>query len=131
MPYSTRADIEDIYGPDNVFKWADLDNNEDAAHVEQRIEKAITRANDELHNRLRGGPYLIPFADPVPSAIVYLEALYAGIWLYASRSVGDNDDADQLKGRKVEFLETIRDIHAGRYRLSVEEIPQRYPGVVK
>lgn len=134
MPYSERSNIEDIYGVTNVEKWADLDNDGDATKITNRITAAITRADDELDNRLRESRYVVPFTT-VPSAIEYLSALYAGIWLYSNRGVtdynADGEAQDQLQHQRNDFDEKVRMIHAGTYILDVSSSVKTYPQVIK
>lgn len=134
MPYSERSNIEDIYGVTNVEKWADLDNDGDATKITNRITAAITRADDELDNRLRESRYVVPFTT-APSAIEYLSALYAGIWLYSNRGVtdynADGEAQDQLQHQRNDFDEKVRMIHAGTYILDVSSSVKTYPQVIK
>lgn len=90
--YALRVDVENVYGPTNVAKWADLDNDQEAAHIQNRIEWACSRATDEINDRLRGGPYDVPFTSPFPSAVVDACARLAGCLLYESRGITDADE---------------------------------------
>jgi len=120
MAYCVRADIEAQYGSENVAKWADLNSNEDAGEITARITQAILEADNEIDSRLRLGPYEIPFTDTIPTGIISLSAMYAGIWLYSSRGVIDYTPKgaaqDQLSYQRKEFDRRIRDILAGRYQ---------------
>lgn len=122
MTYAKRQDVEDIFGALNVKKWADLDNEAHDEDIAARIGIALSKADDEVNDRLRGGPYVIPFTT-APSTIVHLAALYTGVWLYSNRGVVDYDAddkaQDQLQHQRKEFDTKIRDILAGRRRLSV------------
>ena len=126
--YSGSADVEAQYGIDNVSKWEDINNNENAAEITARITFAIVEADDMIDSMLRGGPYTIPWTSP-PVGIVSLSAMYAGVWLYSARGVTDYDSegkaVDQLQHHRKLFSERIRDILAGRYQ------PEAYPTVVK
>lgn len=130
MAYCTRDDMELQYGADNIRKWADLNNQEVDAEIEARIAWAIEAGDDEVDDRLRGGPYTIPFTT-VPSRITRLSAMWAGISLYDSRGFTDADDAeDQLKGHRERFDREIRQIHAGQLKFDLETTDYEYPQVV-
>lgn len=86
--YCARADVEQIHGVSNVEKWADLDNDGDAAKITARITAMIGYASEELDDRLRDGPYDVPFSSGL-TTITYLSALLAGVLLYEARGVQD------------------------------------------
>lgn len=86
--YCDRTDIETIYGVSNVQKWADLDNDGDAAKITARIIAMIGYASEEIDDRLRDGPYEVPFSSAL-TTITYLSGLLAGALLYEARGVQD------------------------------------------
>jgi hypothetical protein len=105
VAYATRDDINKIFGATNVNAWADLDNEEDVSHIEERIEWALELAYTRVNSRLRRGPYAIPFQclgsgsdigssseGQVPDDIVDLNARLAGILLYDGRRITDEED---------------------------------------
>lgn len=128
MTYCVRSDVEAQYGVDNVAKWADLNNNENASEIEARIVIACEEADVELNSRLRHGPYSLPFVTP-SLGIVRLAATYAGIWLYSARGVVDYSSEgvaqDQLSHQRMLFDKRVRDILAGRY------LPDALPAGIK
>ena len=90
MAYSTRSDIEDVFGVDEVSKWADLDNDANATKITNRIARAIEVADEKVDAALRGGA----IAVPVPGSsvlITNIAAILAGVWLYDARGVVDFD----------------------------------------
>ena len=96
MPYCQQSDIEAVFGPANVAKWADLDNSGDADAIAARIAAAIAWATCEIEDRLRGGPYVIPLVGAtvypaLPVTVVDMAANFAGVWLYENRGVQDFD----------------------------------------
>lgn len=135
--YATRSDIEDIYGITNVAKWADINNDGVSTEdrVTDRVNKALSRATAEINDRLRGSRYSIPFTE-VPNTVVYLCALYAGIWLYSSRGVTDYDPngkaQDQLSYQRKEFNKKIRMFWAGQIETEISSITGvvTYPKIV-
>ncbi len=117
--YCTRANIEAVYGPTNVAKWADLDADENASNITARITLAISVASEEIDDFVRLTQYTIPLATAAaetPVTITNLAATLAGIWLYEARGSQDFDPktgapyhrlAFKLEETK-QFLEQLR-----------------------
>ena len=123
MSYCTRSDIEDLFGPLNVAKWADLDNDQDAAAIAARIARAIAVSSAKIDDRLRGGPYSLPI-NGSPATLVNLCASLAGVWLYESRGVQDYSPdggfpVHRLRWFSEQAEKTLRDLRAGVLRLDV------------
>ena len=121
MNYCTRDDIEDLFGPLNVAKWADLDNSQVAETIAARIERAIAVATDRIDSRLRNGPYRLPVSNP-QETLVNLCAQLAGVWLYESRGVQDFSPETGLPMHRLRWHvekaeETINDLLSGKLRL--------------
>lgn len=121
--YCTRQDIEDVFGPDNVAKWADIQNNANGDHIAGRIGQAILWATAEIDDRLREGPYELPIVT-VPRTIVDLTAQFAAVWLYESRGVEDFNPETGAAQHKLQFNrkhveQTLNEIRAGKRRLSI------------
>lgn len=90
--YCTRANVEDRYGVDNIAQWADLDNDEDATKITNRITRAIAVVSAEIDDVARISEYVIPLADSAgatPTTIEELAATMCGIWLYEARGTID------------------------------------------
>jgi phage gp36-like protein len=129
--YCTRTDVELSWGATNVSKWADLDNDADAAKILARINSACDGATDVVNDYLRGGPYTIPFGVP-PSQIVTLTAELAGCKLYEPRGTTDLDDTgeqrDRLSAVRNAAINTLRRIRSGAMRLDQLAV-KMYPAV--
>lgn len=100
--YSTRADIEDLYGVDNVSAWADLNNNGDETEIENRIARARTYAYEWINSKLRAAGLTAPSTVDAFDDFGLLndiEAERAGAWLYLSRGKMDatNDGDGQMQ----------------------------------
>lgn len=125
MSYCTRSDIEDLFGPLNVAKWADLDNSQVAAAIAARIERAIAVATARIDDRLRGGPYVLPISGS-PATLVNLCAQLAGVWLYESRGAQDFSPETGLPVHRLRWHveqaeKTLREILSGVVRLDAAE----------
>jgi phage gp36-like protein len=86
--YSNRTDIENLYGKENVIKWADVNNTQLAADVTARVDWANLEAYNLINDSLYGGNYEIPFSV-TPASIITLAARQAGMLLYDSRGIRD------------------------------------------
>ncbi len=116
--YCTRQNVEDIYGPDNVIKWADLDNDRDSNKIEDRIVCIIDKATEEIECRLRDGPYKIPFIAPFDKVITDICARLTGVMLYELRGIQDSDSKnDDLLWHRKQVDQVIDGIMARKYRL--------------
>jgi hypothetical protein len=89
--YCSRADVELVFGIANVSKWADLDNEENATFIANRITTMIALAHEQLEDAIRHSSYDLPF-DPIPVAVTYHTACLAGVLLYESRGEMDAED---------------------------------------
>ncbi len=128
MSYCTRSDIEDLFGPLNVAKWADLDNDQDATAIASRIARAIAVATARIDDRLRGGPYSLPIVGDPPT-LVNLAASLAGLWLYESRGVQDFSPETGVPMHRLRWFseqaeKTLKDLRAGVLRLDVALVGQ-------
>ena len=144
MGYSARTNIEDVFGIENVKKWADLDGDADAAKIAARIASGIAVVDEEINDVLRGGPYAVPLTAPgggvlnSPS-VINMSAVLAGVWLYESRGVDDYDAesgkySHRLKFQKDEATRKLREIRTGLRRVDCarsESSPTDAPEVVE
>ena len=139
QPYSTRADVELIYGRDNVSKWADVNNNGDLKEITARVTFSIKSADDFIEDALRSGPYVVPLVFIAPATalsqtIINLSAMKAGFVLYSSRGIVDAADSEknQLAPQLKKVMTTIRTILDGRLTLLLERHSEiAYPEVIE
>jgi phage gp36-like protein len=121
MDYCTRADIESLFGADNVAKWADLDSDQDATKITARITKAIIYAQADLDSRLMGGPYIVPFTT-AHAVITDLTARLAAIWLYKAHGTTDttsDEGKTRMTAEKAEVSKTIKELLSGQRRVDL------------
>lgn len=100
--YSTRQDIEDIYGTDNTASYAALNNDDTDAQIENRITRGRQYAFEWINSKLRAAGLTAPgtsanFDDF--GLLNDIEAERAGAWLYFSRGKMDatNDGDGQMQ----------------------------------
>lgn len=94
MAYCVRADLEVLFGANNILKWADLDNDEDGDKITARITAAIVTEDAYIESFMRGGPYELPLADDedaVPVLVRDISTRLAGANLYSTRGILDYD----------------------------------------
>lgn len=115
--YCSRTDIEKIFGKANVLRWASLDNNEDADTIDERISNVCNFATEYVNSRLTFGRYVVPFPS-VPTLIVYMTAMFAGVQLHDGRVViNDRDAKDSVFRPRRDFDRYIRQIQKGQLKL--------------
>lgn len=124
MAYIVRADIEDVFGVDNVKTWADLDNSGNLTDIAARITVAITKADALIDDMLRGGMYTIPFTGTIPETIKDISAKLAGVWLYEARGTSDVSESSgepvhRLTWARDSAMSNVRKILAGVIRLDL------------
>lgn len=140
MAYCVRADIETLFGVNNVTSWADLDNDQVAATITARITAAITTADDFIDSYLRDGPYDLPLAndaDTVPILIRDVSARLAGANLYSARGVLDYNEQgepeDRLQWHREQAMDNLQRIKKRTLNLDVaaKAVQRTVPTVVK
>ena len=123
----SRADVENVFGAENVQKWADVDNCGDPTVIARRIDWSIAWATNELQDMLRDGPYVV---DPLPATAaatwVPLAAMLAG-WMLSNPRVGE-DTVDPAVQRKNSWAlklvqQTVHQIKTGQRRINA--VPAR------
>lgn len=126
MAYSARSDIEDVFGVDNVDKWADLDNDANATKITNRIARAIVVADEKVNAALRGGAIDVPVSGS-SVLITNNAAILAGVWLYDARGVAEYDAATkdaqhQLHFQRDNAMEELKLIRTGDLDIGVATV---------
>jgi len=100
--YIVQADIESVFGADNIATWSNLDNISASANTD-RITSAINYAESIIDDRFRNTRYAVPLQGD--GVVLYVvkdwAAKLAGIWLYQSRGTHDDtEEGDKLSDVK-------------------------------
>lgn len=123
--YITRQDIEDVFGPENVDTWADLNSTEDAGEITARIDRAITRTETRVEDTFRGSNYALPFVPKSTGALEslkYIMARLAGVEIYVARGLRDNETtADKMAFHLTEAEQDLAAYASGERRLDIVE----------
>lgn len=122
MGYSVRTDSEDIFGPANLSKWADLQNDDDADEIAARIAWAIQEAYEQINARLYQCKYTVPFEATYDPIIVTLSARLVGVLLYDNRKLIDSPEVDQMQNHRRMVEDTYSKIHGGQIKLLNYEV---------
>jgi len=134
MAYATREDVESIFGARNVIKWADLDNENDAGDIDDRVTWALDLATEMLDNRLFEGPYVVPF-DTAPLEVVQSTARLAGVLLYEARGIpavdGDGNPINQVAPHKKAVDDFVKGVMSGTIRFAALTRTRSTPKVIK
>lgn len=103
MIYATRQNLETIFGKQNILRWADLDGENNAQDISERIQYACETASSNFEDILRQRRYLFPIT--VSRTVIDLVSRMAALLLYDGREMIDGNggtDALSLVRQKVE-----------------------------
>ena len=130
--YASLARMENIFGRFNVSVWAKIEDVP-TGDVDARIAEAIADADDYIDGQLRGSVVkVLPIVDP-PRIITRIASTLAGIWLYETRGVRDQDDAGntfhRYSAQKKWAEDMLTRIRNGRHRIADSTL-RRHPQVV-
>ncbi|MDO4628224.1 MAG: DUF1320 family protein [Planctomycetia bacterium] len=120
MIYTTRNDIELVFGARNVQRWADLDGDENETQIEARIQNVCELASAEIEDILRNRRYVFPLVRS--KTLCDLVAKMAGLHLHDSRGVIDNTstETDIVSRIRKEVEQKITHIRTGEILLEGE-----------
>lgn len=120
LKYTIIADLNLTFGKENIEQWADLDNTEDTGIIAARVVWAQELAYANINDRLRDGPYVIPFAPPIVTTIKDLAARMAGVALYDGRLIReDKDQTDEMGHQRVIIEKLLRQLLSGQLKLNL------------
>ena len=101
--YTTRSNLETVFGKQNILRWADLDNDGNAAEISSRITYACETASSNFEDILRQRRYTFPIT--MSKSVIDLVTKMATLLLYDAREIIDGNsgtDALSLVRQKVE-----------------------------
>lgn len=96
MSYSVQADVNSLFGEENVNRWGAVNTADDASDIATNVTNAITWADAAINGLFTDGPYPTPFS-PVPTLVGHWSATLAGVYLYRKR--GLQDEGDDVAGK--------------------------------
>lgn len=132
LGWSSREEIEDLFGSDNVAKWADKDNDASEIKIRRRIRRAIEYATSDARMKLTDTSVKLSEMSDPPVVLRDAVSRMAGVWLYETRGVADTADEEGkhvLTTHKKQAEKFYNGIRSGRYRIDAGV--KRTPIVVK
>ena len=98
--YSSRTDIDNLFGRENIARWADADNTRSEDIIAERVDWANRMAYAYVNGRLAEGRYAVPLDTPFPDVIVYIAAAISGAILFDTRRVVNAQEPDRVAAQK-------------------------------
>jgi phage gp36-like protein len=121
MAYITRTDLETFFGEENIAGWANIDATNNAStetDITNRVNAAISWAEAEFENRLRGSRYAVPISS-ADATVKQLLVMMAGEYLYGMRGMMQVEQS-QAFGRMMKRVDQeIQKIVTGVKRLDL------------
>jgi len=128
--YCDLLDIFLVYGKENAYQWADLDNSRIESDIEDIIEFAIVDASEKIDSQFIDSAYAIPLVDSedhTPETVRRWCARLAGAILYKARGY-DGEDDSVIKVEK-EVMKEIAYVLAGLSRIKAVKVNYNRPMV--
>ena len=119
MAYVTQAELEERFGTDELLQIADRDDDESVDNAV--VDAAIADADAMIDSYCRAR-YGVPF-DPVPAEIRKVAADIARYNLW------DDQASEEVEMRYKNAIVWLKDVSAGRARISVEASDETQPGI--
>lgn len=129
--WTSRSELDLLFGSDNVDKWADLDNDGDASKITDRIDWAVREATEDARLRLVGSPVVASRLSCAPRPLRIAVTKLAGVLLYEARGVVDTSDEEgrhRLTTHRKQAEVFFRNVRAGQ--LVVSDHVSAYPRIV-
>lgn len=118
--YISKSNVEALFGPSNVAKWSNLDND-DAQTNEARVDDAIAFSEAFIDDRFRDGKYAVPLVGNSTNALQTIKnvaAQLAGWWLYRARGLRDDEETtDKMATHEADANLIIDGYLSGRMKL--------------
>ncbi len=108
--YATQAQVESIFGTDNIATWLDMDN--DGSEDTGRMTRSIAVASEMIDDVIRCTAYVVPLANAsaaISPTISDLAATLAGLWLYESRGSQDFHPQTGVPNHRLAWKRTYAD----------------------
>jgi hypothetical protein len=115
MAYTTEAKIKTMFGTEHVNKWADVDNDGNAATITAHIAQCISWADSLIDSRLRntylsGDLQAATESGTVPTEIELCSTMLSGVMVRQNKGEYIPDDRDPYEiwwNRGMALLESI------------------------
>lgn len=116
--YISQSDIEQVFGSEQVAKWADLDN--DGTADSGVVTAAINYAEGYIEDRMRNGPYSVPLSvsDKSSYPFKHVVAEIAGWRLFSARQY--DETPDWITDHRQHAEDMINGWFSGQIRLNAD-----------
>lgn len=121
--YTSRARLEAMYGREQILVWADKTGRRRVLDVQRTIDYYIAQRSRRMDAELRGGKLAIPFENPIPDVIANLCTAMAGVDLYSSLGVFNEQLDKRLHTVRKSYYADIATLKQGRMFLGTEMYP--------
>ncbi len=127
--YISDSLIYELFGSDQVTKWATLDTRGFSGN-EARLQAAIDWAEANIETRFRGSKWAIPFAVGAAGmkTIRHWMVVYAVMWLRGGRPL-DDDQKDYVLELKKAVDDEITECLMGAWTFESGEVDTTTPEV--
>lgn len=118
--WTSRDELEDMFGVSNVQQWADLDNDRNASKIAARVRWAAQSMTDDVKLDLIGSPVKVDEIICAPTSLRLAVTRLAGVLLYESRGLkaADNEEGGHRLARHEKMARTfLRRVKAGQVRI--------------
>lgn len=133
LAWTSRKEMEYMFGIENLKQWADLENNQSAADISERIQWAVDEATAEARERLMDSPVNLASLTEVPRTLRVNTTRLAGVLLYESRGVKDTENEEgkhKLSYHQQRANKYFQQVIAGTIRIQGTNGATTIPGIV-
>lgn len=125
-----RADLDAVFGFDNIELWADLNNNGNSGEIGARVAWAVALASSHVEARVSVLSYAWSEIE-THALIEHAIVLKAGMLLYSPRAVSSEKDApNPMRQHKKDYEELFSDLQQGRLALDAARSSRPFPAVI-
>lgn len=125
-----RADLDAVFGFDNIELWADLNNNEVSEEIDARVAWAITLASAHVQAKILLLTYQWSDVETHP-LVEHAVVLKAGLLLYSPRSISNEKDAPNPMREYAKMYDQFwKDLQTNMIALADERASRPFPAVI-
>lgn len=131
LAWTSRREIERVYGTESPKQWADLDGDESATKIDQVIQNVVLEATEDARDRLIGAP--CGAIGQAPRLLRRHVSMLAGVMLYDARGTVDTSDEEgrnRLSHNRKLVEKFFKQVLSGQRRLTSSGT-KTYPAYVE
>lgn len=119
LAWTSRKEIERVYGVESPKQWADLDGDVDLTKIDEVIQNVVLEATEDARDRLAGAP--CGTITTAPRVLRRYVSMLAGVMLYDARGTVDATDEEgrnRLSHNRKLVERFFKQVLSGQRRLS-------------